>query len=565
MAVVHLFVGRGLSTGRPFLKIFAVSLLLALVAAACTDGGSNQAGDEPVFDDLVFEAEPSNNTDEVPGGLSFAEDSGVLRVSVPNLVYTVPYELEETNAVQVLLTDLLTDGLTRRNAVDGSIEPAIADSWTTSADGLTWTFDLGTATFADGSVIAASDVVASLNRVADRGVSSVSSPNLWSVDGWIAAGAGEDAPEVAGIEAIGEDQVQFTLTTPFASLAEILAGVVFGVVPADVESLFVEGGELPISSAVDYVPERMWVDGLTVAARSEASETVAQIEVLLDPELTMLRAGETDMAVGFEDSTDDLDSLTSPSSAISYFAMNSSQAPFDDALIRQAILHAVDVSELRDEFFSATNVMMSLIPEPIGVESACGAACDFDPEQARTLVQASPSRDVVVTIDFVDPFAEDDAEQGEQPAGLDEELAVALAAMLTDVGLNVELAGHSPEQISDLVADGSLGMFRFGSVSSTLAAEASIGLPFHTNGLDNVTSTSIDRVDALIGQARETTDDEDRAELYTDAERILFAEAVVLPLVEFNHTVLLGDTLTAAGLEPDGSLNLAELEFTPAE
>ncbi len=544
-------------------------VFVALIAAACSGDVSDEFAGEPIFDDLIFEAEVDTDTGEAPDGLPFVEDEQTLRVSVSNLVYNVPYELEETNAVQVLLTDLLTDGLTRRDPVSGAIEPAIADSWTTSPDGLTWTFELGTATFGDGTVITADDVVVSLNRLADRGISSVSSPNLWPVEGWTAAGAGEDAPDVTGLSAVSDTQVEFTLTTPFAALAEILSGVAFGIVPEDADSLFVAEGELPLSSAVDFEPSEVWVDGLLLDSRTSEIDPVEHIEVFLDPEATMLAAGETDLAVGFEEAVDGTTSVYSDSTAVSYFAMNASQAPFDDTLIRQAILHAVDVEQLRDEFFPTADVMNRFVADGAftGAIDSCGAACQLEHEEAQTLVQASPSRNVLLTIDYIDPSAGDDSAEGDEPAGLDEELALAVAEMLTDIGLNVETVGHAPEDFSRAVAEGELGMFRFGTVSSTLSAETSLGLPFHTTGLDNVSGTSIERVDNLIDEARSTGDDDARAQLYLDAERTVFAEAVVLPLVEFKHLVLLGSSLdsTSFSLEPDGSLNLGSTVFEVTE
>jgi len=48
----------------------------------------------------------------------------------------------------------------------GAIQPLLSESWSTSADGLTWTFKLKKgATFQDGSLIEAKDVVWSVNRL----------------------------------------------------------------------------------------------------------------------------------------------------------------------------------------------------------------------------------------------------------------------------------------------------------------------------------------------------------------------------------------------------------------
>ena len=80
-----------------------------------------------------------------------------------------------------------------------------------------------------------------------------------------------------------------------------------------------------------------------------------------------------------------------------------------------------------------------------------------------------------------------------------------------------------------------------------------------------MTGTSIVRVDELIDEARRTADPATRANLYSQAESILFAEAAVAPFVEFRHQLAFGETLASVGLEPDGSLNLAHIVFDGEE
>ncbi len=552
--------------------LYLVSLLavVALAAAACSNSDAAQLT-EP--DDAAPTA-PEASEFLAPDGLAFSNAPLSLRVSVPELSLASPAQLDETDAVQVLIVDLLTDGLTSRSHVDGSIEPAIADSWSTTPNGLVWTFELGAATFSDGSPILASDVVASLTSVARLGSASISGPNLWPIDGWTAAGEGEaaeDAP-VVGLRAVGDSQVEITLTEPFTPLPEILSGVSFGIVPGEAALAADESAESPtdlVGSAVDFVLDDQWEDGLRFVADQVDGE-ISSIDVLLDPEFTMLRAGETDLAVGWDGS--DLDGLTGMTvqrSAESYFAMNASAAPLDDVLIRQAIMRAINVEELRDDFFPDAGLMTNLIPQAVagGSADACDLSCAFDPTQAETLISASPDSDLEITIDFVDPYKgqPDPADGGVLPISLEEELAQTVAETLQGLGLNATATAHTAAEFATALSAGELGMFRFGSVSTTLSAETDIGLSFHTTGRDNVTATSIERVDDLIDEARETEDAEERAQLYSDAERILFGEAVVLPFLEFRHQIAFGDSLESAGLEPDGSLNLDEIVFVEIE
>ena len=55
--------------------------------------------------------------------------------------------------------------LLRRDPETGALEPALAESWDISADGLTYTFHLRDAQFSDGTAITADDVAFSLDRI----------------------------------------------------------------------------------------------------------------------------------------------------------------------------------------------------------------------------------------------------------------------------------------------------------------------------------------------------------------------------------------------------------------
>lgn len=533
-------------------RFFFVSLLtFALLATACSSAPAEQDGAASETTSSLAPDAPDVPGDSAPDGLAFTStEPYTLRISVPSMDFVAPHEVDETNSVEVLLTDLLTDGLTVRDSVSGIAAPGVASSWSSDEDGLVWTFTLGDSTFGDGSPILAADVVASLNRVADRGVASISGTNLWPIVGWEAL---DDAP-VEGVVAVDETTVQIVLSERFEPLPQVLAGVAFGIWPADPTV----GATLPISSAIDFTPTALWDDGIRFAGEERAGE-VSTIEVFVDPGNTMLEAGETDLAVSVDPEAPlgDLRGATVERSADAFFAMNSSIAPFDDVMIRQAIIHAIDRAALRDQYFPNAGLMQGFVPQHVlgGVPDACGAACEFDVAQAQLLVDASPSRGVEFTVDYYVDESGDDFEQ---------RLAESLVSSLRAIGLLATARSHSVDDYGARAASGVLGLFRFGSVSTTLTAEADLGAMFHTSGRDNLTGTSNARFDELIAAARNEANPVVRASIYESAETLLFGEAVVLPLVEFRHSMAFGPALLGAGLEPDGSLDLSAMEFAPS-
>lgn len=523
-------------------------MVVALVAASCS--GSAPGADNTIPSPTSTPSPADGSPDTVPDGLAFTDEDGrVLRVSVPSLDFAAPHLVDETDPVAVMVTDLLTDGLTQRDSASGLAVPALAESWTVSDDHLTWTFQLGEFAFGDDTAVSANDVVASLNRVADRGLDSLSGPNLWPIDGWEAAADPEVS--VLGIVARDERTLDITLTERFEPLPEILAGVSFGVHP-EIEG---QAGTLPTSSSMHFAPTALWEDGFRVQAEEPVGD-ISSIELLLDPDFTMLAVGETDLGVGIDpnEPLGDLRGSTVQRSADAFFAMNALLPPFDDPMIRQAIVHAIDRDALQAEFFPAVGLMQGFVPQsvPGGSPDACGDNCRFDLAQARLLADASPSRDVAFTVDYFLAEGDDDTEQ---------RLAEMIVSSLREIGLVATARSHSPADYGTRAASGELGLFRFGSVSTTLSAEADLGAMFHTAGRDNLTGTSIERFDAFIAAARVEPNPVVRASIYGDAEQVLFGEAVVLPLVEFRLHVAFTDVLESAGLEPDGSLDLDAIVF----
>ena len=563
---------------RP-LRLVALVFTLVFVVSACSGSSENAGPDADSGLNDRTDAENTTTTSEsststVPDAIAFIDEAVTLRVGVPNLEFVEPHDIDETDPIAVLVTDVLTDGLTQIDSTTGLAEPALADTWRVSGDRLTWTFALGGHVFSNGEQITADDVVASLNRIAGQGVSSLSGPSLWAVEGWLEAGDPESAvTTVSGISAVSEDEVEITLTTPFADLAEVLGGVIFGVVPADDTRPDVGAGEFPLTSSAVYQPVALWEDGIRMQGEEVPGE-ISAIELYWDPEGSLLAAGEVDLGVGLdpEQPLPGIEHSQSDRGVHVFFAMDASEAPLDDPLVRQAILHSIDREAIRDEFFPNLAVMDGFAPSGHdGAETtdACAAACEVDLDEARLLVEASSNRDVPLTVDFfLDGSPQEAAEDGADELDEDEasaevsaeaQLATAIAEALQETGLDATAVGHDPLEYGTLAANGELGLFRFGTVSTSPSRESDLAAMFGSDGPDNITGISIDRLDEVLVDARQELDGAQRQLDYAEAESIVFGEAALAPLVTLRHDLWFGENLSSAGLEPDGSLDLAAM------
>ncbi|MSP88379.1 MAG: ABC transporter substrate-binding protein [Alphaproteobacteria bacterium] len=112
------------------------------------------------------------------------------------------------SAIREIVTNNLLEGLTRITA-DGSIKPALAQSWTVSPNGLVYTFKLHTGVrYHDGSPFSSADVVYSLRRAMDPAAANPGRNLFRAID---------------KVEAPDPATATITLKYPFATLPYVLA------------------------------------------------------------------------------------------------------------------------------------------------------------------------------------------------------------------------------------------------------------------------------------------------------------------------------------------------------
>jgi oligopeptide transport system substrate-binding protein len=125
-------------------------------------------------------------------------------------------------------------GLTDRDAAGRPI-PALAKSWETSPDGLTWTFHLRDAKWSDGEPVTAGDFVYGMRRMADPKTASASAFLLFAIIKNAEAVSGGKLPLTAlGIEAPDPHTLVMHLAHPWPNLTEYTTGRTFWPAPQHV-------------------------------------------------------------------------------------------------------------------------------------------------------------------------------------------------------------------------------------------------------------------------------------------------------------------------------------------
>ena len=231
---------------------------------------------------------------------------------------------------------------------DGTFEPALAESWEVSEDGLMWTFNLREGvTFHDGESLMADAVVKSIQRTIDLGTGAAW---IW----WM----------VDTIEAVDETTVEITLTTPYPLdrvAASTYAAWIMSPAAAAQDSEWFETGQE--AGTGPWMLESYTPDEEIVLTRFEdywggwEDDQFDKVVISIVPEQVvqaqMLEGGEVDLALSLpvetlEDFRANADFVVYEDATLFNYVgfMNVKKPPLDDKLVRQAIAYAIPYDDV---------------------------------------------------------------------------------------------------------------------------------------------------------------------------------------------------------------------------
>jgi ABC-type transport system substrate-binding protein len=532
-------------TGGWARKSSAAVLLGALLLGACTgdDGGGGDDG------------QPGRAT-TVPAGE--VVEGGRVRLGLPGAVVADPLDASLGLPSDLLVLDLLHDGLTRLDA-DGVPVPALADDWRSNDTLTAWRFTLDDgARFTSGRGVTAADVIASLERIAKAGDSSLAALRLEAITGFrdFVAGTTE---HLAGLSAPDARTVRIAVDTPMSVLPTILASPVYGVV--DVASLEAAAGDPPALDEADlsgaWVPA---VDGDTVSL-TRRDGTPGHLEGVTlrayedgDAAYDAFDDGEVDWAPvplsRYGDAVEDHgDEHFAPFHAELFFGLNVRVPALANADLRRAIAAAIDREAIVEAVYADLADPLSTVV-PVGVpghDADRCQACGHDPDRAEALLAAAfPDGQVpVVHIDF-----------DESPA--QEAMARLVAQDLEAVGIPSELRPLPLEDYKRFVVAGTQELFSFGWIGGYASPDAYLAPLFASTASDNLTGYGAPAVDAALAAARGSDAAASAAtDQWAAAEAQVLSDAVVVPIAQFRTQVVLDGRVQGFAHAVDGTVDWA--------
>ncbi|MEO8245512.1 MAG: peptide ABC transporter substrate-binding protein [Chloroflexota bacterium] len=309
-----------------------------------------------------------------------------------------PAFISDAADVQLLLQ--LYAGLTRLDE-EGTVYPSLADSWTVSDDGLTYTFTLREGlTFSDGSELRAADIRRSWLRLLDPAVGAFAPGMLTVVRGASArlAGGAEDG---VGITAPDARTLVVELEHAAGYFTSITATPATFVVPpaAGTDDTW-QTAERFVGSG-PYVVERMEGDDVVLRASDRYVGGAPPID-----EVRWVGRLDDDVATAFADGRIDLTGIASSDASwisydrdlgpslqrgaalsVQYFAFDTTRPPFDDARVRRAFALALDRTRLV-ELSAGTDARPagSVVPPALWPGDTFGEPDPADLDAARALL-----------------------------------------------------------------------------------------------------------------------------------------------------------------------------------
>ncbi|MGO4134394.1 ABC transporter substrate-binding protein [Rhizobium brockwellii] len=239
--------------------------------------------------------------------------------------------------------------------------PSLAESFTVSPDGLTYTFKLHKGVkFSNGREVVASDVKYSIERAVDPKTQGPGAGFFGAIKGFEDETGGKTTT-LSGIETPDDSTVIFNLSRPDATFLHVLAINFASVVPKEaVEAAAGDFGKKPVGSGTFILKE--WTIGQQLVFERNKDYFVKgvpyidsfKVEVGQEPLVALLRLqkGEVDIAgdgippakfLEIKNSADGAQMIVDGEQLhTGYITLNTKVKPFDNVKVRQALNMAVN-------------------------------------------------------------------------------------------------------------------------------------------------------------------------------------------------------------------------------
>jgi peptide/nickel transport system substrate-binding protein len=437
------------------------------------------------------------------------------------------------------------DGLVRYKDDSTMIEPALATSWDTSGDGLTWTFHLRRGVhFHDGSPGDAQAAAFSLLRKIDP-THPYHRDTFGKMDSTLKS--------VRSIEAKDAHTLVITLSEPYAPLLNVLATHSSYIIsPAAVRKWGDDFETHPVGTGPFVFQQWQPQDRIVLAANKDywgGKPALDQVVFRVIPDnrarLIELKTEAIHLMDGINPDdreeilkTPDLRLDSKPGLNVGYLAMNTDRPPFNRAEVRRAVNHAINKQGLVKLLFrNMATPAKNPIPPTMWGHADQISDYGYDPDKARQLLKEAGYPNGFETTLWAMPVPRPYMPQPDK-------IAQAIQANLAAVGIRARIVTHYWKTYLSKVYAGEHDMCLLGWIGT--------GDPndffYHLFDSDNTIKPHASNVaffrdpaaHDLILKAQRTIADPERVELYARLQQLVHDQAPWTPLAHA-HQVLARD------------------------
>ncbi|MFC5379657.1 ABC transporter substrate-binding protein [Aquipuribacter nitratireducens] len=556
-------------------RLGAVGVAAALVLAAC-------AGDSGTSTD--------DASGEAGGGEGGGEEVLVFGASADPVVIDGAY-VSDGESLRVVRS--IFEGLVTTEPGGTEIVPQLATEWEASDDGLEWTFQLREGvTFHDGEPFDAEAVCYNFDRWYNfSGIQQSGNVSYYwqTVMGGYAENEDESLPEslYASCEATGDLEATITLTRPSSTFLSALSLPAFSIAsPAALEEYGADeiggsaeepqftgtyGTEHPTGTGPFQFES--WERGsqLVLSRNDDYWGDPAIVQTLVFRPIADGPARRQALESGGIDGYDLVDPadvqaledagyqiLRRPAFNVGYIGFQQTTPPLDNPQIRQAIAHAIDRENIiSTNYPEGSTVATQFMPESVFGYAEDVTTYDYDPERARQLIEESGVTDL--TIDFWYPTEVSRPYMPDPTANFQ-----LIAEDLEAVGFTVNPIGApwNPDFL-DAALSGGAPMYLLGWTGDFGDPDNFVGTFFQAEspewGYDNP------ELRDLLNQAEAETDEDARAELYQEANRIIMDDLPGLPYASTEPALAFRPGVEGFVPSPVQNEDFAVVSVEPAE
>ncbi len=495
-----------------------------------------------------------------PAPLSAQTPPGVLIVGqIAEPKSLDPAAVTAVNDFRILVN--LYEGLVQYKSGTLEVEPALAESWEVSEDGTVYTFKLREGvTFHDGTPLNAEAVKFNFDRMLNE-------DHPYHDTGPFPLAFFFSSVETT--EAVDDLTVKFTLNEPYAPFLSNLAyptGLL--VSPAAVETHGADFGRNPagtgpftfgewrsneavvIEKNPDYWGDPAGTDAVVFRPITDANTRVA--EMLSGGIDMMVEVPPTALS---EFQGNDYQVVEQAGPHVWFLILNAKEGPFADKLVRQAANYAINKEAIVNDVLEGT-AEVAAGPTPPAFAWAYNESLDpypYDPDKARSLLEEAGADGAELTFyvteggsGMLDPI----------PMG------TAIQADLNAVGFDVKIETYEWNTFLGEVNPGLEGKADMAEMAwmtndpDTLPYLALRTDAWPESGGFNSGYYSNPEVDALLEQARVSTDQEERASLYQEMQTIVQDDAPWVFVANWKQNAVTTDRVENFQLQPSFLLEL---------